>query len=91
MVLFLEELKVANYLQPHESLRNAILKYKKEVNKDPKYWASFSIFGIPYWFIFEIIIIYTELVRDYKVQPKFDEICIKALITKPEKCDLKIW
>lgn len=48
MVLFFEELKVANYLQPHESLRNAILKYKKEVNKDPKYWASFSIFGIPY-------------------------------------------
>lgn len=48
MVLFFEELKESTYLQPHASLRNAILKYKKEVNSDPKYWASFSIFGIPY-------------------------------------------
>lgn len=48
MVLFFNELKLANSLQPHESLRNAILKYKKEVNSDPKYWAAFSIFGVPY-------------------------------------------
>lgn len=48
MVLFFNELKLVNFLQPHESLRNAILKYKKEVNSDPKYWAAFSIFGVPY-------------------------------------------
>lgn len=48
MVLFFNELKLVNSLQPHESLRNAILKYKKEVNSDPKYWAAFSIFGVPY-------------------------------------------
>lgn len=48
MVLFFEELKESTFLQPHASLRNAILKYKNEVNNDPKYWASFSIFGIPY-------------------------------------------
>ncbi len=48
MVLFFNELKVANSLQPHESLRNAVLKYKNEINSDPKYWAAFSIFGAPY-------------------------------------------
>jgi len=48
MKLFFHELEIANELMPHEALRNAILKYKNEVNDDPKYWAAFSIFGVPY-------------------------------------------
>jgi CHAT domain-containing protein len=48
MVLFFNELLNENTLQPHEALRLAILKYKNKFNSDPKYWASFSIFGIPY-------------------------------------------
>ena len=32
----------------HEALRESILKYKNEINSDPKYWAAFSIFGVPY-------------------------------------------
>ena len=48
MEFFFKELIKENSLQPHEALRTAIVKYKKEVNNDPKYWASFSIFGIPY-------------------------------------------
>ena len=48
MEFFFKELIKENTLQPHEALRTAIVKYKKEVNNDPIYWASFSIFGIPY-------------------------------------------
>ncbi|BAO74630.1 CHAT domain-containing protein [Winogradskyella sp. PG-2] len=48
MKFFFNELKIVNELMPHEALRNAILKYKNEVNDDPKYWAAFSIFGVPY-------------------------------------------
>lgn len=48
MELFFKELINENYLQPHESLRKAILKYKNEINNDPKYWSAFSIFGVPY-------------------------------------------
>lgn len=48
MEFFFKELIKENSLQPHEALRTAIVKYKKEVNNDPIYWASFSIFGIPY-------------------------------------------
>ncbi|MBT8260715.1 MAG: CHAT domain-containing protein [Flavobacteriaceae bacterium] len=48
MQYFFNELEIAKTLMPHEALRNAILKYKAEVNDDPKYWAAFSIFGVPY-------------------------------------------
>ncbi|MTE28249.1 CHAT domain-containing protein [Winogradskyella ouciana] len=48
MKFFFNELEIAKELMPHEALRNAILKYKNEVNDDPKYWAAFSIFGVPY-------------------------------------------
>jgi len=48
MKFFFDELAIAKELMPHAALRNAILKYKKEVNDDPKYWAAFSIFGVPY-------------------------------------------
>ena len=47
MKLFFDNLQHAKTLQPHESFRNAILTYKKDINPDPKYWAAFSIFGIP--------------------------------------------
>ena len=48
MGYFFENLTQADYLLPHEAMRAAILRFKSEVNPDPKYWASFSIFGIPY-------------------------------------------
>lgn len=48
MKFFFNELEIANQLMPHEALRKAILKYKNEVNDNPKYWAAFSIFGVPY-------------------------------------------
>lgn len=48
MGFFFDELAIASTLQPHQALRSAILKYKKEVNSSPKYWAAFSIFGVPY-------------------------------------------
>ena len=49
MKFFFDELAIAKEQMPHAALRNAILKYKKEVNDDPKYWAAFSIFGVPYY------------------------------------------
>ena len=48
MQFFFNELEKAKELMPHEALRNAILKYKNEINDDPKYWAAFSVFGVPY-------------------------------------------
>ena len=48
MKLFFDELKIAKELMPHEALRSAILKYKNEINDDPKHWGAFSIFGVPY-------------------------------------------
>lgn len=48
MEFFFEELSQSNQLMPHAALRNAILKYKSEINDDPKFWAAFSIFGVPY-------------------------------------------
>lgn len=48
MGFFFDFLKESNTLQPHEALRKAILKYKSEIINDPKYWAAFSIFGVPY-------------------------------------------
>ena len=48
MSLFFAELKEAKTLMPHEALRSAILNYKENVNDHPKYWAAFSIFGVPY-------------------------------------------
>jgi CHAT domain-containing protein len=48
MQFFFNELEIAKTLMPHEALRQAILKYKNTVNNDPKYWAAFSIFGVPY-------------------------------------------
>ncbi|WP_339881263.1 CHAT domain-containing protein [Polaribacter vadi] len=49
MKYFFDELAIAQELMPHAALRNAILKYKKEINDNPKYWAAFSIFGVPYY------------------------------------------
>lgn len=48
MKMFFDSLSEAKTLMPHAALRQAILKYKKEVNPDPRYWAAFSIFGVPY-------------------------------------------
>ncbi|WP_406685481.1 CHAT domain-containing protein [Seonamhaeicola sp. MEBiC1930] len=48
MKMFFEEMKTGGPLMPHGALRNAILKYKSEINDDPKYWAAFSVFGVPY-------------------------------------------
>ncbi len=48
MGFFFDYLKTRSDLLPHEALRYAVLKYKSSVNDDPNYWASFSIFGIPY-------------------------------------------
>ncbi|RNC86714.1 MAG: CHAT domain-containing protein [Winogradskyella sp.] len=48
MKFFFNELETAKELMPHEALRRAILNYKNNVNDDPKYWAAFSIFGVPY-------------------------------------------
>ena len=45
---FFGELFNSKEFMPHEALRKAILNYKNEVNADPKYWAAFSIFGVPY-------------------------------------------
>ncbi|NRB61097.1 MAG: CHAT domain-containing protein [Winogradskyella sp.] len=47
-MFFKEYINNKSNLSPHQALRNVILKYKKEVNPDPKYWAAFSIFGAPY-------------------------------------------
>lgn len=48
MKFFFDELAIGKEMMPHAALRNAVLKYKKEVNEDPKYWAAFSLFGVPY-------------------------------------------
>jgi CHAT domain-containing protein len=48
MSFFFEELKKSSDMMPHEGLRQAIFKFKSEINSDPKYWAAFSIFGVPY-------------------------------------------
>lgn len=48
MKFFFDELSKGGEMMPHSALRKAILKYKREVNKDPKYWAAFSLFGVPY-------------------------------------------
>ena len=48
MGFFFDKLKEGGYLMPHEALRQAILKYRKDVSDNPNYWACFSIFGIPY-------------------------------------------
>lgn len=46
--LFFKELILSSDLMPHEALRQAILTYKSTVSSNPKYWAAFSIFGVPY-------------------------------------------
>jgi CHAT domain-containing protein len=48
MSLFFKRLQEYQVLTPHEALRQAILEYKKNINPDPRYWAAFSIIGIPY-------------------------------------------
>jgi hypothetical protein len=45
---FNEYLNNGQFTSPHEALRQAILKYKAEINSNPMYWAAFSIFGAPY-------------------------------------------
>ena len=48
MGLFFDNLQPTAPLMPHEAMRKAILKYKSSINENPNYWASFSIFGVPY-------------------------------------------
>jgi CHAT domain-containing protein len=49
MKYFFESLdeKEETFYFPHEALRQAILKFKKQ-DMDPRYWAAFSLFGVPY-------------------------------------------
>ncbi len=51
MDLFFEYFRKGNgKATPQEALRQAILEYRKNnKNANPKYWASFSVFGIPYF------------------------------------------
>jgi hypothetical protein len=46
-IFFKELIDEEEIKSPHEALRDAILKYKNQINSDPKYWAAFSIFGVP--------------------------------------------
>jgi len=48
MTDFFKNIKRGGELMPHEALRQAILKYKNEVNSDPYFWSAFMIFGVPY-------------------------------------------
>lgn len=48
MTDFFRNIQQGGELMPHEALRQAILKYKNEVNTDPYYWSAFMIFGVPY-------------------------------------------
>lgn len=47
-MFFTQYLNDKKFISPHEALRKAIIKYKSEISSDPKYWAAFSVFGIPY-------------------------------------------
>ena len=47
MQFFFEELKGQNRSFSYEALRQAILRFKKEIDPNPNYWASFQFFGIP--------------------------------------------
>ena len=35
-------------LQPHEAMRQAMIFYRNNIDPNPKNWAAFSIFGVPY-------------------------------------------
>lgn len=48
MTDFFGNIQKGGELMPHEALRQAILKYKNDINKDPYYWSAFMIFGVPY-------------------------------------------
>lgn len=48
MQFFMEELKMRGKSATHTALQAAVRRYKTDVNEDPRYWASFSLFGIPY-------------------------------------------
>ena len=48
MQFFMEELKKQGKAATHTALQAAVIRYKTEVNEDPRYWASFSLFGVPY-------------------------------------------
>ena len=43
-----DSLSEAKNLMPDAALTDAILEYKNNLKSDPKYWAAFSIFGVPY-------------------------------------------
>lgn len=45
---FMEYMNNGEFISPHEAIRKAVIKYKTEINSDPRYWAAFSVFGIPY-------------------------------------------
>ncbi|MBW7866945.1 MAG: CHAT domain-containing protein [Brumimicrobium sp.] len=48
MYYFFEEMEKGGELMPYEALRQAILRFKKEVSGEPRYWAAFMFFGVPY-------------------------------------------
>lgn len=48
MRLFFEEMQRGGELMPYEAWRQAVLRFKKEVDADPRYWAAFMFFGVPY-------------------------------------------
>lgn len=49
MTFFFKELQGYGIeFMPHDALRKAILKYRREVSDDPNYWAAFTLFGVPY-------------------------------------------
>ncbi|WP_405563793.1 CHAT domain-containing protein [Polaribacter sp. Asnod6-C07] len=49
MTIFFSELTKSNNsnLEPHNSLKIAINRFRKEVSNNPMHWASFSMFGVP--------------------------------------------
>ena len=47
MRFFFNFLNEGGEMMPHEALRAAMIKYRNEINNDPYFWASFSIFGVP--------------------------------------------
>lgn len=48
MQLYVEELRKPHPFNPAEPWRQAVLRYRKEFNNDPLYWAAFQNFGVPY-------------------------------------------
>ncbi len=49
MNIFFDELSRSDnsHLDPHESLKKAILNFRNNVSDNPKFWGAFSLFGLP--------------------------------------------